>query len=1003
MLESLGEARLAVDAGGRITSVNRLASRILGGAPGALLGRVLWHELPAAAAEQIRGHARAAADSGSSVECEAVLCGAAPWRVRIHPAGDGFFIYLSYLSAPAPVSADPDVPITRTAAGAMLLDLPVGDAPLRALGDALPYIVWLADTHGRLDYLNVHWFAYTGLREDEAYDPTTWLRAVHPEDRSAFEARWRAARQKGEAGEFAFRLRRGADGSYRWHLGRAVPVRDREGRIVKWFGTSTDIDDQQRAEEGLRFLARASEALTVSLDYEATLTSIARLAVPVLADWCIVDELEEDGAFRRMAIVHADPAKAELAWEMERRFPTDPGGRIGPAAVLRSGRPELYPVVSHDLLVELTESGEHLALLRRLGFHSYVCVPLIARGRTIGALTFISGDAGEAPRRYGPQDLALLEDLAHRAALAVDNARLYEAEQQARRAAERSAGRTARLQAVTAALSEALTPAQVAHVIVAQTMAALRADAAFVALLGEDGAVTVVEVAGTPIDLEPERRTLTLDAALPLSDAMRAREPLWLDSAEMLTRRYPVISDLRVRTGRAALACIPLLVEGRVVGGLSMSFPEARTFTEEDRALALALARQCAQALERSRLYDAERAARAAAEAAATEVKRTQERVIESERLRALGELASGIAHDFNNILAVILGRCEVLLAGDTASVSPGEVARHFEVVRQAARDGEATVKRLQAFSGINRAPSTGAMDVPAIVRDVVEYTRPRWKDEAQQRGVTVQMQIEAPTLPPIVGDPSELREVLVNMLFNALDAMPHGGTIQLSVRRNDGEVIVRIADTGLGMTEAVRKRIFEPFYTTKGQRGAGLGLSMSYGIVTRMGGHIDVHSTPGEGTAFTITLPFREAPPEEQDGRIEFVGPLSILLVDDEALILETTQLMLELDGHQVTTADSGAEALALLRESAEPGEAGIYDAVLTDLGMPGMNGLQLLAAIRAAGYTLPCLLVTGWGAELAGTDVEAAGAQAVLPKPFSIQQLRQALGAVMPVQQAV
>ncbi len=1008
LLESLDEACFAVDASGRFTYVNLLASHALGQTRKALLGRVLWNELPAAAAELLRRHAQQALTAGSIVEFEGVLAGSAVRRVRIRPTGDGFFVYLA---DPAPDSGAQSSPAAAPAAGPvagaeaalevagfMQLASAADDAPLRALADALPYIVWLADIHGRLDYLNACWFAYTGLREDESYGATAQLRAFHPEDLSAFEAGWRAARQNGEAFEFAFRLRRGDDESFRWHLGRVVPVRDREGRIVKWFGTSTDIDDQKRAEEGLRFLARASEALTVSLDYEATLTSIARLAVPVLADWCIVDELEEDGTFRRMAIVHADPAKADLAWEMEQRFPTDPGGRIGPAAVLRSGRPELHPTVSRDLLVELTESGEHLALLERLGFHSYVCVPLIARGRTIGALTFISGDAA---RQYGSQDLALLEDLAHRAALAVDNARLYEAEQQARRAAERSAGRTARLQAVTAALSEALTPAQVAHVIVAQTMAALRADAAYVALLGEGGAVAVVEVAGAPLDLEPERRTLTLDAALPLSDAMRAHEPLWLDSAELLSRRYPAISGLRVQAGRAALACIPLLVEARVVGGISMSFPESRAFTEEDRALAMALARQCAQALERSRLYEAERAARAAAEAATEEVKRTQERVIESERLRALGELASGIAHDFNNILAVILGRCEVLLASDANTIQPADVARHFEVVRQAARDGEATVKRLQAFSGINRSPSTGAMDVPAIVRDVVEYTRPRWKDEAQQRGVTVQVEIDAAPLPPIVGDPSELREVLVNMLFNALDALPRGGAIRLSVSRSDGDVIVRVADTGLGMAEAVRKRIFEPFYTTKGQRGAGLGLSMSYGIVTRMGGHIDVASTPGEGTVFTVTLPFREAHAEEQGSIDEFVGPLSILLVDDEAQILETTQLMLELDGHQVTTADGGAEALELLRESAEPGEPGIYDIVLTDLGMPGMNGLQLLAAIRAAGYALPCLLVTGWGAELAGTDVEAAGAQAVLPKPFSVQQLRQALAAVLPVRE--
>ncbi len=374
-----------------------------------------------------------------------------------------------------------------------------------------------------------------------------------------------------------------------------------------------------------------------------------------------------------------------------------------------------------------------------------------------------------------------------------------------------------------------------------------------------------------------------------------------------------------------------------------------------------------------------------------TEVRRARERVEESERLRALGEMASGIAHDFNNMLAIILGRCELLLGLMPGLDVAPRLSPHLEVVRQAARDGEETVKRLQTFSGISRRPSVGAMEVGAVLRDVLEFTRPRWRDRAQQTGVTIDVSVDDEPLPPLMGNPSELREVLVNMLFNAVDALPHGGTITLRARHVGDTVQVQVVDTGTGMADEVRRRVFDPFFSTKGTRGAGLGLSMSYGIVARLGGRIEVDSAPGRGTAFTIMLPYRRAVQAEPEPEAVAGGPLRILLVDDEPQILTTTRLMLEVDGHTVTPAGGGAEALALLGAGPER-----YDVVLTDLGMPGMNGMQLLAAMRAAGHEISCVLVTGWGIELAGDDMEAAGAQAVLPKPFTATQLREALAAI-------
>jgi PAS domain S-box-containing protein len=367
------------------------------------------------------------------------------------------------------------------------------------------------------------------------------------------------------------------------------------------------------------------------------------------------------------------------------------------------------------------------------------------------------------------------------------------------------------------------------------------------------------------------------------------------------------------------------------------------------------------------------------------------------ERLRSLGELAAGIAHDFNNLLAVIIGRCDVVARiADRIDAEPA-FAPHVNVMRQAARDGAETVRRLQLFSGLGREPLDGVMDVAEIVRDTVEFTRPRWKDAAQQSGIDVRIGQEVEPLPPLQGAPADLREVLVNLVFNAVDAMPEGGTIRIACGRWGDRLRITVTDTGVGMPDAVRQRIFEPFFTTKGANGAGLGLAMAYGIVSRMGGTIDVESAPGRGSTFTIVLPFVPAGTVGAETGEPDLPPLRMLVVDDEPDVLETARLLLEGDGHEVVTARNGAEALARLAASVQ--DQTPFDAVLTDLGMPGMTGMQLIGAIRAAGWTVPCLLVTGWGTTLVLDEVIAAGGQGLLAKPYDAAELRRTLAPVLGV----
>ncbi|MBA2564738.1 MAG: response regulator, partial [Gemmatimonadetes bacterium] len=241
----------------------------------------------------------------------------------------------------------------------------------RTLAEAIPQMVWSARPDGDLDWTNRRWSDYTGLTPEQMRG-VGWHAAVHPEDLQATVEDWQRAIRTGDAYESEIRLRSGADGAFRWHLARAVPVRDAEERILCWFGTCTDVDFEKRASGAVRFLAEASAALASSLDYQTTLASVARLAVPHVADWCLVDMIEADGSYRRLALAHADPACEELAWNMERIHPMDPCTVHGAPHVLRTGRSELVERVDEALRAAKASDAVHLAALRELGMQSYM-------------------------------------------------------------------------------------------------------------------------------------------------------------------------------------------------------------------------------------------------------------------------------------------------------------------------------------------------------------------------------------------------------------------------------------------------------------------------------------------------------------------------------------------------------------------------------------------------------------------------------------------------------
>ena len=330
--------------------------------------------------------------------------------------------------------------------------------------------------------------------------------------------------------------------------------------------------------------------------------------------------------------------------------------------------------------------------------------------------------------------------------------------------------------------------------------------------------------------------------------------------------------------------------------------------------------------------------------------------VLQSEKLSALGQLAGGIAHEFNNQLQAILGYTQLMRR---APWDVEMVQKALGIVESAALGGSETVRRIQEFARARPDEALVPVDVNQVIHDTLAMTRPRWDEQIGRAGVHLELRLDLAAVLPIDGRPAALGEVMTNLILNALDAMPHGGTLAISTRDVGVErVAITVSDSGVGMQESVRRRVFEPFFTTKGQRGSGLGLSVSYSIIKRHGGEIRVDSQAGRGTTFTLTFP---AAPWAGHAGVSEAAPANrrrarVLVVDDEPQVLNVLGDMLKRAGHEVTAVASGDESLRAFA----PGR---FDVVLTDIGMDGMNGWQLTERIREHDESVSVLFVTGWG----------------------------------------
>ncbi|HEX9628998.1 MAG TPA: ATP-binding protein, partial [Pyrinomonadaceae bacterium] len=368
------------------------------------------------------------------------------------------------------------------------------------------------------------------------------------------------------------------------------------------------------------------------------------------------------------------------------------------------------------------------------------------------------------------------------------------------------------------------------------------------------------------------------------------------------------------------------------------------------------------------------------------EQERIREQFSQIEKMSALGQLASGVAHDFNNCLAAMLGRAELLLK----HTDDPRMIRGLDLIIKSAHDGARTVKRIQDFARQRREHDFNLLSVDQMLVDIAEMTRPRWKDRAEANNISILLDLKNNSSAWISGDVSELRDVLVNMVFNASDAMPEGGRLTLAAEIEGEDVVISVSDTGIGMSPEVTSKVFDPFFTTKGVEGMGLGLAVSYGIIRRHEGTIEVESQIGQGTTFRIKfrLAMREAPELSNDISVgkkpEDLGSLmtKILVIDDEERVRGLLREILEDDGHEVVLASGGHEGLTLFHNQE-------FDAVFTDVGMPGMSGWEVVRAIRESSAELPVAVITGWGEAVSDDEREDARVDWVVTKPFTMAHI--------------
>ncbi|MFW6137799.1 MAG: PAS domain S-box protein [Spirochaetota bacterium] len=450
------------------------------------------------------------------------------------------------------------------------------------------------------------------------------------------------------------------------------------------------------------------------------------------------------------------------------------------------------------------------------------------------------------------------------------------------------------------------------------------------------------------------------------------------------------IAEKLTRMGIQSLIILPVQSENKTSAILIMGRSKKNAFPEDETLFLKELCRHLALAIRHAALYSQ-------LQDAYDDLRQTQKKLIRQERLNALGQMASGIAHDISNSLSPIRGYTDLLMM--KSANFDEKTNQYLELIRTAALDIEGIVQRMQEF--YKQREDTSALqylDLNEALERSVQLSRARWKDLPRKNGINIHIKIKKhPSLPPIQGIASEVRQALVNLIINSVDAMPRGGAISLCSMVKGENVVVEVTDNGDGMDQKTLKQCLDPFFTTKGKKGSGLGLSIVYGIMQRHSGDLEIDSQPGKGTTVRLIFPSQKAEAQKgialKEQSLHYRKPFSsmrILVIDDDPSILELLKEMLETEGHTVEAAEEGEKGINIFSESEHRGSP--FDIVFTDQGMPEMVGTEVISILKKKSPSTPVVLLTGWHMEL----VPRGGtyrADAVIQKPPKLEEIKNTL----------
>jgi PAS domain S-box-containing protein len=862
----------------------------------------------------------------------------------------------------------------------------------RLLTDTVPQMVWTAMTDGYIDYVNRGWCEYTGQTPEQAID-FGWSVVLHPDDYDETLKVWQQSVETGEHYQMVYRLRRGSDGAYRWHIGRALPLRDEHGRISKWFGTSTDIDDQKRSEESIRFLSEASKLLSTSLEESNSyLKAIARLAVPDFADWCAIDMVEEDGSISRLAVEHIDPEKIAVALEVHNRYPPAQSPTSALYIVLNNGKSMWASELPDSLLEASIKDAELLRLLRSLGLKSYIMAPLVVRGKTLGAITLASAESG---RRYNEEDLAFAEQLAHRVALALDNSKLYEATRQAlqvrEQALELHRSVEERLSLLVKA-SDRLIGSPTLSEVLPSTMSLSReliaADAYAVWRLDiPQGRWQIVSSSG--LSEAFQQFVVALNGQTPTElAAPYICEDVYDDP--MLTGRI----DLHKLEGIQSLLAAPLNINGKLLGTISFYYHQKHHFSEMEIRVATALSNMAAAAIASAELYEEQTRLRADAE--------------EANRIK--DEFLATVSHELRTPLNAIVGWTQILRM---KNYSQDAFPQAIEVIERNARLQAQIINDIMDVSRIITGKlrlEVQPVQLDSVITAAVDTVRPA----TEAKGVRIELILDSAT-PPVTGDANRLQQVIWNLLSNAVKFTPKGGRIQIRLERVRSSVEIIISDSGIGISAEFLPYVFDRFRqadssTSRQQGGLGLGLAIVRHLIEAHGGTVQVFSEGiGKGATFSVRLPVVAgfAKPhqpravanrgmiEERSSSLKLpsLQGLKLLIVDDEADARDLLQTMLAPCGAEIFTASTAAEALDQLKQLRP-------DLLVSDIGLPEEDGYTLIRKIRALeegqGGKIPAIALTAYARSEDRVRALSSGYQLHVQKPVELEELAFAIASL-------